>query len=198
MTGKIRRWLWVDLETTGLGYEMSRPQNYREDVILEVAAIITDAHLNEISVFGPFPVRTSKADLRRMDDFVRNMHTETGLLEQVDSPAAQPLPAIDQAMATWMGDHGLDNRVTLAGSSVKFDFEFLRRHMPGVFSRLGYRVIDVSTFKEALRDWHPQVVADIEANKASSHKAMEDIRASLHELRTYRQALGLADQGAAA
>lgn len=198
MTTPSRKWLWLDLETTGVGYDLTNPQTYTDDAILEVAAIITDADLNEVSAFGPFPIRTTSADLALMDDFVRNMHTQTGLLDRVASSAAQRLSTVDEALANWMADHGLERKAILAGSSVKMDFEFLRRHAPLTFARLGYRVIDVSSFKEALRDWMPQVVEQVEADKVPSHKAMEDIRWSIHELRIYRKALGLGGKEAAA
>lgn len=186
-----RRWLWVDLETTGLGYDPALPQEHADDVILEVAAIITGSELEEVSSFGPHSIAASGEQLGLMGAFVREMHTRTGLLERVMSSAACPIAQVDGAMSAWMGRHGLTERVILAGSSVKLDFEFIRRHMPLVFTRLGYRVIDVSSFKEALRDWLPGVVADVERVKASSHEAMNDIRWSVRELRHYRQELGL-------
>lgn len=194
----LRRWLWVDLETTGLGYDPADPQATTPDAILEVAAIITDSNLDEVSTFGPFPIAATDADLALMGDYVRNMHTETGLLERINAGKGHRLGTVDSAMHGWMSHNGLVKKVNLAGSSVKLDFEFIRRHMPQVFSTLGYRVIDVSSFKEALRDWMPPVVAEIEAAKAPAHKAMEDIRWSVRELRAYRQALGLGARQVAA
>lgn len=187
-----KKWLWVDVETTGLGYELGDPAVVRDDVILEVAAVITDSDLTEVSSFGPFAIRTKPADLELMSGFVRDMHTKTGLLERVGSSAACSIGMVDDGMSGWMLQNGLDGRTLLAGSSVKLDFDFLRRHMPHVFSMLHYRVIDVSSFKEALRSWLPATVVELEQGFVSSHQAMADIRASVNELRHYRAALGMA------
>lgn len=194
-TSAARHWLWVDVETTGLGYDPDQPARNRDDVILEIAAIITTPDLQEVSSFGPFAIAARQSDLDLMGDYVRDMHTRTGLLDRVTSSAAYSLDTVQDGMASWMQEHGLTERVILAGNSVKLDFDFLRRHMPRVFSRLGYRVIDVSSFKEALRDWAPAVVAELEGIKNPSHKAMDDIRWSVRELDFYRRALGV-DQAA--
>lgn len=187
------RWLWVDLETTGLGHDPDQPQANRDDVILEVAALVTDAELSVLDSFGPVPVTAREADLALMGDFVRDMHTSTGLLERVTGPDALPIEQVDELMSAWLQTHGLAEKVILAGSSVKLDQEFIRRHMPDTYRHLHYRVIDVSSFKEALRAWAPDVVAEREnaPMEGTKHQAMDDIRASVAELAHYRQALGL-------
>lgn len=188
-TGTTRHWLWVDVETTGLGYDPAHPQTYVDDALLEVAAIITTPDLVEVSSFGPVPVVAEASALAGMNDFVRAMHTGTGLLQRVASPQAHTSAQVDGLMSKWMDTNGLSEKVILAGSSVKLDFEFIRRHLPDVFSRLGYRVIDVSSFKETLRDWSPGVVDAYAQGKTPAHEAMADIRASVAELGHYRQHL---------
>src|SRR5699024_74805 len=177
--------------TTGLGYDPDDPQHYRPDVVLEVAALATTPQLDITGRFGPFPVTATGEDLGLMGEYVRRMHTGTGLLERVHSPLARPVREVDADLADWMSEQGMHHRVVLAGSSVKLDFEFLRRHMPVVFARLHYRVIDSSSFKEALRAWRPGAVETWEAQAGpSAHSAMTDIEASVAELAHYRHALG--------
>src|SRR5690606_40248093 len=101
----------------------------------EIAAIITTPDLQEVSSFGPFAIAARQSDLDLMGDYVRDMHTRTGLLDRVTSSAAYSLDTVQDGMASWMQEHGLTERVILAGNSVKLDFDFLRRHMPRVFSR---------------------------------------------------------------
>lgn len=188
MSTNTRRWLWVDLETTGLGFDSGNPQQVTDDVILELAAIITTSDLAEVDSFGPVVLAADAAALDQMDDFVRNMHTGTGLLNKV---AMSHLTAadLDGALSRWLTSHDMTSRVILAGSSVKLDFDFIRRHLPATFARLHYRVIDVSSFKETLRDWSPEVVARLEAGFVVAHQAMPDIRASIDELAAYRQVM---------
>src|SRR5690625_2203428 len=103
----LRRWLWVDLETTVLGYDPADPQADTADAILEVAAIITDSDLTEVSSFGPFPINASQSDLAVMGDFVRNMHTTTGLLGRINAGQGHRLSTVDAAMHGWMAQSGL-------------------------------------------------------------------------------------------
>lgn len=184
------KWLWIDVETTGLGYEAQAPYASREDQILELAAIITDPDLNELDSFGPRTVAASDQALALMDDYVTAMHTRTGLLAKLTTET-RTLADLDAELSAWLDGHGLTGKVLLAGNSVKLDFDFIRRSLPSVFSRLHYRVIDVSTFKETLREWMPDVVAELERRKEPAHEAMDDIRWSVRELAMYRDALGL-------
>lgn len=205
------KWLWVDVETTGLGYEPTatpkqswlrrlvsklipalarKPYANRDDQILELAAIVTDPDLNELDVFEPVVVHASEKTLALMNDYVLNMHTTTGLLPKVRS-STTTLSDLDAALSAWLDEHEMVKGIKLSGNSVKLDFDFLRRNLPRTFGRLGYRVIDVSSFKETLREWKPEVVAELEAAKIPSHKAIEDIRWSVHELAFYKGHLGL-------
>lgn len=184
-----RKWLWVDVETTGLGHEMDRPHVNRDDVVLEIAGIITTPDLQEIDTFGPVAVRTAEEKLAMMSDFVRDMHTRTGLLGRLRDER-EHLPTMvdaDEQFSAWLAGHGMVEKVLLGGSSVKLDFDFLRRCFWKSFAHLGYRVIDVSSFKEALRDWAPAVTAAAEAAGPAAHEAMADIRGSIAQLAFYRR-----------
>lgn len=190
MTGSNDLQAWMDAETTGLGYETFPPYADRPDQILELAAIITDGDLNEIASFGPVVVHATEDTLALMNDYVREMHTRTGLIDKVRA-STTTLADLDAALGAWLDEHGLSSRAVLSGNSVKLDFDFVRRNLPGVFGRLNYRVIDVSSFKEALRRKRPDVVAELEAAKVPSHEAMDDIRWSVRELGFYYGRLGL-------
>src|SRR5699024_7642402 len=96
------RWLWADLETTGLGFDANNPQQGIDDVILEVAALVTDTKLNVLGSFGPQAVTAGGAHLALMDDYVRDMHTGTGLLERVAAPDAVPIKQVDKVMSSWL------------------------------------------------------------------------------------------------
>lgn len=205
------KWLWVDVETPGLGYDPTatpkqswlrrlasklipslakKPYANRDEPILELAAIITDTQLNEIDVFEPVVVHASEKVLAGMNDYVRNMHTETGLIEKVRASTTTQAD-LDTMLTDWLDEHGMTSKIILGGNSVKLDFDFIRRNLPKTFARLGYRVIDVSSFKESLREWAPEVVAELEEAKNPSHKAIEDIRWSVKELALYKGHLGL-------
>lgn len=187
------RWLWVDVETTGLGYDPDAPEINRDDVILELAAIITDPQLNDLASFGPVVVHASAKQLALMGDYVRDMHTRTGLLTKIERGEGVGPAELDLQLSAWLTAHGLPagSKATLAGNSVKLDFDFIRRILPVTFSHLGYRVIDVSSFKETLRAWRPALVEQIETAKPYAHEAMDDIRWSIRELEVYRTGLGL-------
>lgn len=184
------KWLWIDVETTGLGYETEAPYANRPDQILELAAIITDPELNEIASFGPIVVHADEPTLDLMSDYVRNMHTRTGLLDKVRA-SNTTLDMLDAALSYWLTSNDMATKATLSGNSVKLDFDFIRRNLNRTFGHLGYRVIDVSSFKETLRQWKPEVVAELETRKDTSHEAMDDIRWSIRELAFYRGHLGL-------
>lgn len=184
------KWLWIDVETPGLGYDPDHPQTNLDEQILELAAIATDYDLNELATFGPVVVHAEKDVIDSMSDYVRQMHTDTGLLDKVQASTTTETD-LDTALAQWLDERDMTSGLILCGNSLKLDFDFIRRRLPKTFSRLGYRTIDVSSFKEALRRWAPEVVAELEAAKNPNHKALDDIRWSIRELAFYRGHLGL-------
>lgn len=181
--------LWCDYETTG---KMDDPKT----VPLEGAAIITDGDLNELAVFDGIALQASAAELAHMGDFVRNMHTKTGLLERV-AASTVTREQFDAALAEFaapyfptIGDelpNGTKYRgIEIGGNSVKFDFDVIEKFFPKTRSLMDYRVIDTSSVGGLLRRWNPAAHAAMPP-KASDHTAMTDIRECVKELRYYRQ-----------
>lgn len=185
-------WLGCDLETTGLGFYEDNPQFYKDDAVLEVGAILVEVHSLEVVDSFTRVVDTSEDKLSLMGDFVRQMHTDNGLLDEIRAGNGSPVGVVDAEFDAWLGSHGLVDNVTLFGSSVKLDYEFLRRHFPLVFSRLFYRVVDVSSFKVAFSEWLPEVSRAVEVEwklkhgNESSHRALSDILATVDELKVYK------------
>jgi oligoribonuclease len=171
---------WMDLEMTGLD-----PARH---VIVEIATIVTDDDL-EIVAEGPdLVVHATDDELSRMDDFVRAMHTSSGLLETIRSSELSLADAGAQTLA-FLREHIPNQRsVPLCGNSIGTDRRFLAVHLPEIEEHLHYRSVDVSTLKELARRWAPSVLAGA-PEKAGSHRALDDIRESIEELRHYRRAL---------
>jgi oligoribonuclease len=167
----------MDLEMTGLD-----PARH---VIVEIATIITDDTL-EIVAEGPDLVIHQPEDaLAEMPDVVAEMHARSGLLEQI---RASEVTLDDAGAATlaFLKEH-IDEPATvpLCGNSIGTDRRFLARYLPDIETFLHYRSIDVSTVKELGRRWNPPVVQSA-PEKNTAHRALDDIRESIAELRHYR------------
>jgi len=164
--------------------------------IVEIAVLITDDDL-ELVATGPDLVVHQPAEvLDRMDDTVRVMHTDSGLLDEIKSSTVT-LAAAGSSVLAFLKEHIDEPRtVPLCGNSIGTDRRFLVRHLPEIENFLHYRSIDVSTVKELARRWQPSVYEGAPA-KAGGHRALDDIRESLEELRWYRRAgfLGAGSQG---
>jgi len=178
----------MDLEMTGLD-----PDRH---VIVEIATIITDDEL-EIVAEGPeLVVHATEDDLARMDPVVVRMHTESGLLDRIRASTLDLAAAGEQTMA-FLREHIPEARtVPLCGNSIGTDRRFLARHLPAIEDHLHYRSVDVSTIKELAKRWMPELLADAPA-KVGSHRALDDIRESIEELRYYRRALFIGGGSAA-
>jgi oligoribonuclease len=173
------RIVWIDCEMTGL--------NLVSDVLIEVAAVVTDSELNILGEGVDIVIAAPPEALEQMGDFVRDMHTTSGLLE--DLPAgltlAQAEEAVLEYVRAWVPEAG---KAPLAGNSIGTDKGFLERFMPGLIDHLHYRVIDVSSLKELARRWYPRVYY-ASPEKNGGHRALADILESIDELRYYRAAL---------
>lgn len=177
--------VWIDCEMTGL--------DLSHDALVEVACIVTDAELNELDDGINLVIQPPAAAAESMNDVVRTMHTESGLINEFASGTT--LRLAEMAVLDYIKSHVSDpGRAPLAGSTVYVDRGFLARDMPAVNDYLHYRLVDASTIKELARRWYPQVYFAAPA-KHGGHRALADIRESIAELRYYREALFPASPG---
>jgi oligoribonuclease len=170
--------VWLDMEMTGLDPSKER--------IIEVAAIITDGNLTELATGPDLVIRQPDEVLAAMDDWNRTHHTASGLVERVKASTVTDGDAEAQLLA-FIAAHvpGHKDRPVLAGNSIHQDRRFIRRYMPRLDARLHYRMVDVSTIKELARRWYPQALLK-QPQKKDTHRALDDIRESIDELRFYR------------
>lgn len=167
--------MWVDLEMTGLD-----PASCH---IVEIATIVTDGALAIVAEGPNLVVHQSDEVLATMSDFVRDLHTRSGLLERIRTSTVSLADAEAQTLA-FLRAHVDKGIAPLCGNSVWKDKQFLERYMPAFCAELHYRLIDVSTIKELVRRWYP---ADFAAPKKKEiHRALDDIRESIEELSHYR------------
>ena len=176
MAGKARPPLvWIDMEMTGLDVERHH--------VLEVAALITDGDLNELDDGLDLIVHQPEETLALMDDWCVKQHGQSGLTEAVRASRV----GIEEARALlldYLRGRTSEGQSPLCGNSVGHDKRFLERWMPDVVQHLHYRIIDVSTVKELALRWYP----DLERfPKGEAHRARDDIRESIAELRYYRE-----------
>ena len=173
------RIIWIDCEMTGLSLST--------DALIEVAALVTDYELNQLGDGIDLVIKPPAEALEQMDDFVRDMHTSSGLLEELDAGITMA-DAEKQVLAyirEWAPEAG---KAPLGGNTVGTDRGFLARDMPELETHLHYRIIDVSSIKELALRWYPRAFF-ASPRKAGGHRALADIRESIAELRYYREAI---------
>ena len=159
-----------------------------KDVVVEIATLITDDDLAIVAEGPDLVIHQPPEVLDRMGDFVRAMHTKSGLLEAIGTSTTTLAEASEATMA-FLREHIDEARtVPLCGNSIGTDRRFLLRWLPEIEEFLHYRSIDVSTIKELARRWHPEVLKSA-PDQAGGHRALDDIRESGAELRHYRAAL---------
>ena len=185
LAAKDDRIVWIDLEMTGLD-----PDRH---VIVEVAALVTDAELNILDEGIDLVIHASDDELAEMDDFVTNMHDSSGLTEQIKASTVT-LEEAEEAVLEFVDKHCADIRPPLAGNSIATDRTFIRTYMPRLDERLHYRMIDVSTIKELTRRWFPKAYYN-QPDKGLAHRALADIVESIRELDYYRRAVFTATPG---
>ena len=169
--------VWLDMEMSGLDANKER--------IIEIATILTDGQLTEIAVGPDLVIHQHDEILAGMDDWNKKHHGGSGLIERVKTSTITEGDAEAQTLAFISQHVGAKERPVLAGNSIHQDRRFIRRFMPTLDARLHYRMVDVSTIKELARRWYPQIIAK-QPQKSDSHRALDDIRESIDELRFYR------------
>lgn len=177
--------MWIDCEMTGLDLE--------RDALIEVAVLITDAELNILDEGLDVLIAPPEGALEQMGDFVRQMHTTSGLLEELPDglSMAEATRQVMEHVRRYVPEPG---KAQLGGNSVGTDKTFLARDMPELIEHLHYRIIDVSTIKELARRWYPRAYYQAPA-KTGNHRALGDIRDSIQELRYYREAVFVPQPG---
>jgi oligoribonuclease len=170
----------MDLEMTGLD-----PARH---VIVEIATLVTDDDLEVVAEGPDLVIHQPPEALAAMEPVVREMHTRSKLLDAIPASTVT-LEDAGQATLEFIRQHVPEpNTIPLAGNSIGTDRRFLAAYLPAIENYLHYRSVDVSTIKELARRWYPAVVEEA-PKKVTTHRALDDIRESVAELRFYRQRL---------
>jgi oligoribonuclease len=174
------RLVWIDLEMTGLDLERHR--------IVELAVLVTDAQLEVLAEGIDLVVHEPSEVLAEMDDFVRKMHTKSGLLPEIERSSLTLEAAGKQAIDYIKQFVPEPGTAPMCGNSIGVDRRFLDRYLPELDRYLHYRSIDVSSLKELCRRWYPEAYKK-RPSKAETHRALDDIKESVTELRYYRDTI---------
>jgi oligoribonuclease len=176
MANELPHLVWIDCEMTGLSLE--------KDALVEIAVLVTDSELNIIGEGIDLVIHATEGQLAEMNDFVRNMHTSSGLINEI--PHGITVADAEKQILQYLTSVGVvPGKSPLAGNSVSVDRNFIARDMKELAEYLHYRTIDVSTIKELARRWFPKAYFAAPA-KTGNHRALGDIRDSIDELKYYR------------
>jgi oligoribonuclease len=179
------RLVWIDCEMTGLDIE--------RDALIEIACLVTDAELNLFDDGIDLIIKPPAEALETMPDVVRDMHTTSGLLEEL--PGGISLAEAQELVLGYVRGHISEpRRVPLCGNSIATDRWFIARDMPELDAYLHYRMVDVSSIKELARRWYPRAYFASPA-KHGGHRALADIKESVQELRYYRETVFVPQPG---
>ena len=179
------RLVWIDCEMTGLDLEV--------DELVEIAVVITDYDLNPVDAGISIVIKPDASALESMGEFVRAMHTESGLIEEI--PNGVSVAQAEYEVLEYVLKHVPDEqKAPLAGNSIGTDRAFLVKFMPRLDAHLHYRNVDVSSIKELAKRWYPRAYFNAPA-KSGGHRALADILESIRELRYYRNAVFVAEPG---
>ena len=163
------------------------------DELVEVSVVITDSDLTPVDEGIDILIKPSQAAVDNMGDFVREMHTNSGLITEWDSGLS--LAAATEAVLSYIKERVPEaNKAPLGGNSVGTDKTFLDKYMPSVVEHLHYRIIDVSSIKELAKRWYPRAYYAA-PEKTGNHRALGDIYDSIDELRYYKAVLMPAGEG---
>lgn len=178
MSETAQRLIWIDLEMTGLLPD--------QDVIIEIATIVTDKDLNIIAEGPVFAIAQGQERLDAMDAWNTKTHTESGLVKRIQEEGV-PCDEAEQATIEFLSRHIEPKTSPMCGNSICQDRRFLARYMPQLEAFFHYRNLDVSTLKELAKRWKPEAMSGFK--KQNAHTALADIRESIDELAHYRSTL---------
>jgi len=183
--GSSNRLVWVDCEMTGLDPVL--------DELLEIAVVITDYDLTVLDEGLQVVIAPSAASLENMGDFVREMHTSSGLLEELAAGVSllEAEKTVLDYITRFVPQAGV---APLAGNTIGTDRVFIHKDLPAVHAHLHYRNIDVSTIKELAKHWFPKSYFQ-SPEKNGGHRALADIMESIRELQYYRKAVFMEPPG---
>lgn len=168
--------IWIDLEMTGLVPERDR--------IIEIATLVTDSQLNLLAEGPVLAVKQADALLDGMDDWNQKHHGASGLIDRVKNSSIDEAAA-ERTTIEFLSEYSQKNASPMCGNSICQDRRFLANYMPELEAFFHYRNLDVSSIKELVRRWKPDLMAGLK--KQGTHQALEDIKDSVEELRYYRE-----------
>jgi oligoribonuclease len=181
------RLVWIDCEMTGLDLEV--------DELVEIAVVITDFELNVLDPGLNIVIKPDASALETMNDFVRDMHTTSGLIEEI--PNGVSVAEAEYEVLEYVLKFAPNARTApLAGNTIGTDRTFIAKFMPRLDNHLHYRSVDVSSIKELARRWYPRIYFNA-PEKHGGHRALADILESIRELDYYRKAAFVAEPGPA-
>lgn len=168
--------IWVDMEMTGLEPD--------QDVVIEIATIVTDSELNTLAEGPVIAIHQSDAILAGMDEWNTTHHTASGLVGRVRASTTDEQAASLETIA-FLEQWVPAGKSPMCGNTICQDRRFMARHMPTLEAYFHYRNLDVSTLKILAQRWAPEVADGF--SKKGAHLALDDIRESIEELRYYRE-----------
>jgi oligoribonuclease len=187
MANSSDRLVWIDCEMTGLDLEV--------DELVEIAVVITDFELNVLDPGLNIVIKPDASALESMNDFVRDMHTTSGLIEEI--PNGVSVAEAEYEVLEYVLKYAPNARTApLAGNTIGTDRTFIAKFMPRLDNHLHYRSVDVSSIKELARRWYPRIYFNA-PEKHGGHRALADILESIRELDYYRKAAFVGEPGPA-
>lgn len=168
--------IWIDMEMSGLSSDRDR--------IIEVALVVTDSQLNVVAEAPVLVVHQSDAVLDGMDNWNKSTHAKSGLIDKIKASTLTEAE-VETHMLAFLQQHVPPGTSPMCGNSICQDRRFLARSMPQLEAYFHYRNLDVSTLKELVKRWKPEIAAGL--TKQSKHEALADIYDSIVEMKYYRE-----------